>query len=74
MLTVYTTDTCSYCKIVKKYLTSKNVEFQEVDVTSDGSLREKLLKMTGLSTVPVTTNGDDFVVGFQPKLLSELIA
>lgn len=31
MVTIYTTDTCPKCKILKKKLTSKNIEFKEVN-------------------------------------------
>lgn len=74
MVTVYTTQTCGYCPMVKKYLESKGVEYQAVDVTDDAEKREELLNLTGMLSVPVTTKGDDFVVGFQPSLLQKLIA
>ena len=74
MLTVYTTNTCAYCKMVKKYLTSKKVEYQEVDISEDNTMREKLLSMTGFTSVPVTTREEKFVVGFRPAELANLIA
>lgn len=74
MLTVYTTQTCAYCAMVKKYLTSKNVPFEAVDVTDDDAKRDELFSKTGMQAVPVTTNGDDFVVGFQPGQLQKLFA
>jgi glutaredoxin len=57
--------------MVKKYLTVKNVEFQSVDVTNDPEKRQELLEKTGMMTVPVTTDGNIFVVGFQPALLAK---
>lgn len=74
MITVYTTKTCSYCPMVKKYLTLKNVEYKEVDVTEDTALRQELFDKTGMMSVPVTRKDDNFVVGFQPALLAQLIA
>ena len=74
MLTVYTTKTCAYCTMVKKYLTLKKQEFTEVDVSEDNTLRDKLHTMTGMTTVPVITKGDKFVVGWNPPLLANLIA
>ena len=71
MLTVYTTQSCGYCPMVKKYLTVKNVEFQAVDVTNDPEKRQELLEKTGMMTVPVTTDGESYVVGFQPALLAK---
>lgn len=74
MLTVYTTETCAYCAMVKKYLSSKNVAYETVDVTYDDKKKSELFEKTGMQAVPVTTNGEDFVVGFQPGQLQKLIA
>ena len=49
---VYTTDTCPYCFAAKKLLQSKKVAFEEIDVTGDDAMREKLLQMSGQMTVP----------------------
>lgn len=72
MLTVYTTSGCAFCPMVKKFLTMKNLPFEEVDVTNDLTLRKKLLDATGMATVPVTTNGQEFVVGWNPSRLANL--
>lgn len=74
MLTVYTTDSCAFCPMVKKYLSHKNVEYQEVNVTNDQETRGKLFKETGMLTVPVTTDGNSFVVGWKPLELARLLA
>lgn len=71
MVTVYTTDSCAFCPMVKQYLKLKKVNFKEVNVTDDADTRSELFKATGLMTVPVTTNGDDFVVGYNPGLLAK---
>lgn len=49
---VYTTDTCPYCFAAKKFLASKKVAFEEIDVTGDDAMREKLVQMSGQMTVP----------------------
>lgn len=74
MITVYTTQTCGYCAMLKKYLTMKKVEFTSVDITDNVEKRQELLEKTGMMTVPVTQKDDEFVVGFQPALLAKLIA
>lgn len=52
-VTIYTTNYCPYCHAAKSLLTSKNVKFEEIDVTDDDALREKLVKMSGgRETVP----------------------
>lgn len=74
MITVYTTKTCAYCTMVKKYLTAKKLNYQEVDVSDDNTIRDKLEKLTGMTSVPVTMKDDAFVVGFQPSLLAKFAA
>ncbi len=74
MITVFTTKTCAYCKMVKKYLEMKNVIFQEEDITDDAEKRQELFNKTGLMTVPVITNGSDYINGFNPSLLAKLVA
>ena len=74
MVTVYTTQTCAYCPLVKKYLEAKGVEYEAVDVTEDKDKREELLSLTGMMSVPVTTKDKNFVVGFKPGELAKLIA
>lgn len=72
MLKVYTTETCAYCVMVKRYLQAKGLEYEEVDVTNDPETRQQLLDKTGMMSVPVTTDGENFVVGFQPGQLAKL--
>ena len=50
---IYTTRYCAYCAAAKQLLRSKKVEFEEMDVTNDDAMREKLVQMTGgRETVP----------------------
>jgi len=73
MITVFTTKTCSVCVMVKRYLDAKNVDYETVDVTDDQAKRDELNKMTGYTTVPVITNGKDYLVGWKPAELSKMI-
>jgi glutaredoxin 3 len=50
---VYTTSYCPYCVRAKSLLRSKGVAFEEIDVSSDSALREKMIEMSGgRRTVP----------------------
>ena len=73
MITVYTTQTCAYCPMVKKLLTMQNVEFTTVDVTEDAEARNAIQKKTGLMTVPITTDGTEYIAGWNPGKLLALI-
>jgi glutaredoxin 3 len=50
---VYTTEFCPYCVRAKALLKAKGVAFEEIDVTEDSALREKMVEMAGgRRTVP----------------------
>ena len=49
---VYTTSYCPYCHAAKEFLRSKKVAFEEVDVTGDDAMRQKLVELSGQETVP----------------------
>lgn len=63
-VTVYTTQYCPYCTRAKNLLKSKNIAFEEVDLTDKEALREELEKKTGgWQTVPMIFIGDEFIGG-----------
>lgn len=49
---VYTTQYCPYCRLAKELLKSKGIAFQEIDVSEDDAMRDKLVQMSGQETVP----------------------
>ena len=73
MIILYTTKTCQWCKVVKKYLAMKQVKFEVVDVTDDQEERQRLYQLTNAMTVPITTYGEKFVIGWNPEALNRLI-
>jgi len=72
-VTVYTTPTCPYCDMVKKYLNSKNVSYSEVDVASDRQAASELVQRTGQQGVPQTDIDGSFVIGYNTKELDRLL-
>ena len=78
-ITIYSTTTCPYCKMLKDYFTSKNLSFEEKLVDQDENAK---LEMTGLSGgflgVPFTVIAKDggenqTVVGFDKGKLEEIL-
>ncbi len=50
---IYTTPFCPYCHMAKRLLTKKGAVFEEIDVSGNLALREKLrIKAGGRTTVP----------------------
>ncbi|MDO5527854.1 MAG: glutaredoxin 3 [Paracoccus sp. (in: a-proteobacteria)] len=50
---IYSTPTCPYCIAAKQLLREKNVDFTDIDVSREPSLREKMTqRANGRRTVP----------------------
>jgi glutaredoxin 3 len=49
---IYTTNYCPYCTAAKALLRSKNVQFDEIDVTSDPLRRGEMEQQSQQRTVP----------------------
>ncbi len=69
---VYSSNTCTYCKMVKEYLSDKGVEFTELNISTDAEARKELISK-GFMGVPVVYIDDEVVQGFDKKRLDELL-
>jgi len=49
---IYTTPYCPYCFRAKALLRSKQVEFEEIDVSDDPALRAEMERLSARRTVP----------------------
>jgi glutaredoxin len=61
------------CRKTKEFLSSKGVQYRDVNVAEDVEGREELLRRTGQLAVPVTVIDDEVVVGFNRPRLVELL-
>jgi glutaredoxin 3 len=78
-ITIFTTNTCSYCGMVKRYLSSKGLSYDEVNLEEHPDRQEEVLKMSGALTVPITivTKQDDsqeVIVGYNLSRLAPAVA
>lgn len=73
MITIYKTQHCPYCVMVTKLCERKSVPYEIVELDNDPSLRQRLMDITGMMTVPITTDGETYVVGWKPRDLMALI-
>jgi glutaredoxin 3 len=62
---IYTTQYCPYCHAAKDFLKKQKITFEEIDVSDDDAMRDKLVKMTGgRSTVPQIFADDKSIGGY----------
>lgn len=78
-ITIYTTNTCAYCVMVKKWLHAKGMNYNEVNLDEQPDRQAEALEMSGALTVPVTvvTKHDDsreVVVGYNLARLAPAVA
>jgi glutaredoxin len=78
-ITVFTSNTCAYCGMVKKYLKAKNVGYEEVNIDEFPDRQQEAYAVSGSLTVPVTvvTKQDDsqeVVVGYNLAQLAPAVA
>lgn len=74
MLTIYTTNTCAYCVMVKKFLDMKKVKYEVVNLDQNPEKRQELFAKTNAMTVPIAELGGEYVIGWNVGKLNQLIA
>jgi glutaredoxin len=78
-ITVFTTNTCAYCVMVKKWLGAKGYSYDEVNLDANPERQREAYELTGQLAVPITviTKGDDtkeVVVGYNLAQLAPAVA
>lgn len=75
---LYALSTCPYCRMTKKFLTERAVEFDLVEVDLlEGQEREDAIaevrRISGGASFPVVVIGDEVIVGFNKRRIKELL-
>jgi glutaredoxin 3 len=78
-ITIFTTNTCAYCVMVKRWLQAKGFNYEEVNLDTNPERQKEAFELTGALTVPVTvvTKQDDsreVVVGYNLAKLAPAVA
>jgi glutaredoxin-like YruB-family protein len=72
-VTVYTTSTCPWCVKLKSFLVEEGISFQEVNIGQDPEAARQMVKLTGQRSVPVTTIGEQIIIGYNPNGIREVL-
>lgn len=72
-ITVYTSNTCPYCVMMKNFLKDQGLTFREVNVQMDQLVADRLVAITGQLGVPQTEINGQWVVGFDPEKVMKLV-
>ena len=77
-ITIFTTNSCGYCAMVKKYLSAKGMGYDEINLDHEPQKRAEAHRLSGALTVPVTvvTKTDDsqeIIVGYNLAKLAPAV-
>jgi glutaredoxin len=78
-ITIFTTNTCAYCGMVKKYLDVKGHQYEVVNLDEQPDRQAEALALSGAMTVPVTVvtkadDSQDVIVGYNLARLAPAVA
>lgn len=79
-VTIYTSNTCGQCKMVKKILTMKGQQYDEVNIDESPDRHKEVLQLSGQQRVPVTliqdesTGSQSVITGYNPGQLMPALA
>lgn len=77
-ITIFTTNTCAYCVMVKKWLQAKGYSYDEVNLDTNPERQKEAFELSGQLAVPVTivTKEDEtkeVVVGYNLAKLAPAV-
>ncbi|MFC1508064.1 glutaredoxin family protein [Candidatus Omnitrophota bacterium] len=70
---VYSTSTCSYCVMLKDFLTKNNIAFESIDVGSDPEKGKEMVEKSGQMGVPVIDIEGEIIVGFDKNAIAKVL-
>jgi glutaredoxin 3 len=68
---IYTTPTCPYCKMAKKFLDDNGIKYQEFNVAKDEAARKEMKDKCISLAVPTICFNNEVLVGFDEAQLRE---
>jgi glutaredoxin len=77
-ISIYSTATCGYCKMLKSYLQSKNIAYEVKMADEDPNLARELYEKSGQLGVPFTIietdeGKEEKILGFDRPRIDEVL-
>lgn len=70
---IYSSPTCPHCISAKKYFESKEIPFENIDVTASRDAATEMIKLSGQRGVPVIIIDQQTIIGFDKKKIENII-
>jgi glutaredoxin-like YruB-family protein len=72
-INIYSTPTCPHCKKLKDYLSSKNIKFNDIDVSADPDKIREMIDKSGQMGTPVIDIDGEIIAGFDKKKIDNIL-
>lgn len=72
-VTVYSTPTCPYCIRAKQFLKDNNIDFEDIDVSTNQEKAEEMIKKSGQMGVPVLDINGELITGFDKEAIKKAL-
>ena len=70
---IYSTPTCPWCKKAKEFFKENNLEYTDVDVTTDEAGKKEMIDKSGQMGVPVIDINGTIIVGFDVEKIKAIL-
>ena len=70
---IYTTPSCTYCRMAKAFFIENHVEYEEKNVATDMEAQHEMIRKSGQLGVPATDFGDEIIIGFDKRKFQEKV-
>jgi len=70
---VYSTPTCPWCTVAKRYLESKNIKFDDIDVSRSKEAAIEMIQKSGQRGVPVIDINGNIIIGFDQAAIDRFL-
>jgi glutaredoxin 3 len=77
-ITIYSTATCGYCRMLKSYLQSKDIKYSEKHADADPAITDELMEKSGQLGVPFTIietddGKEEKILGFDKSKIDSVL-
>ncbi|MDI6798509.1 MAG: Uxx-star family glutaredoxin-like (seleno)protein [Candidatus Aenigmarchaeota archaeon] len=70
---IYTTKYCPYCQMAKQFFKQNDIEFEEIDVSSNKEAAKEMIEKSGQMGVPVIDINGNIIVGFNLNAIKKAL-
>ena len=70
---IFTSPTCTYCRLAKQFLDKHGIQYIEKDVSKNHNTAQELMNKSGQVGVPVVIIGDIVIVGYDEVAMKKAL-